>query len=136
MKPAPFRTLISAGLLLCASSTFAQQPAPDSGGSGRHGASRAGRPQAGAFLRGLNLTPEQKQKIQPLLRDQALKARGLFHDNSLSEEERFARLRDLRQQTRSQILPLLTPEQQQKLAEREKNRPPRGGAQPGRARQF
>ena len=116
--------IVVAGSLLTGAAALAQEPAPDSGkGTGHSGARRGGpHSRAGAFLRGLNLTPEQKQKIQPLLQDQTQKARTVFRDTTLSDEERWAKLRDIRQQTRSQILPLLTAEQQQKLAEREQQR--------------
>jgi periplasmic protein CpxP/Spy len=116
--------IVVAGALFTGAAALAQEPAPDSGkGTGHSGARHGGpRSRAGAFLRGLNLTPEQKQKIQPLLQDQTQKARAVFNDTTLSDEDRWTRLRDIRQQTRSQILPILTAEQQQKLAEREQQR--------------
>lgn len=67
-----------------------------------------------ALARWLNLTDEQKAKIKNIwqnAREQAQKIRG---DTSLKPEEKRARLRELRRNTRQEIGSVLTPEQRTK----------------------
>jgi Spy/CpxP family protein refolding chaperone len=64
----------------------------------------------------LNLTDEQKQKIQPILQSELQQAKSVKDDTSLSPDQKKAKMTDIRQSMRSEIAPILTPEQKVKLA--------------------
>lgn len=81
----------------------------------------------------LNLTAEQKAKIDPIVKDatdQMAKARA---DQNLQGRDRSQKMRSIMDDTRNKIRPLLTPEQQTKL---DSYRPGQGGGgnRPGGAR--
>jgi hypothetical protein len=63
----------------------------------------------------LNLNEDQKAKAGPLLEDQHKKIMATRADASLSPEDRKAKSKEIRQNTRQQIRALLNPDQQKKL---------------------
>lgn len=63
----------------------------------------------------LDLTDAQKAQLQPIVKAQHQQAKAIKADTSLTPEARKSQLKALRQTTRSQMLPLLTPDQQAKL---------------------
>ena len=63
----------------------------------------------------LNLTPQQKDKILPILADEAPKVREIKHDPSLSRMQRAQRVKAIHQQNDPQMKAILSPEQYQKL---------------------
>ncbi len=63
----------------------------------------------------LDLTDAQKAQLKPLIKAQHQQAKAIKADNSLTPEARKSQLKALRQTTRSQMLPILTPDQQAKL---------------------
>jgi len=63
----------------------------------------------------LNLTDDQKRQWLQIQRDTAQKVRAARVDQSLSEEQMQAQLKEIHKQQREQIMALLTPEQQQEL---------------------
>ena len=63
----------------------------------------------------LNLTPQQKEKILPILADEVPKVNAIKNDNSLSKMQKMQQLRAIHQQTDPQMKGILTPEQYQKL---------------------
>ncbi|MBZ5630120.1 MAG: hypothetical protein LAO06_14775 [Acidobacteriia bacterium] len=83
----------------------------------------------GPFAR-LNLTSDQKSKIQPLIQSQHQQVQAVRLDSSLTPEQRQAKVRDIRQGTKSQIDALLTPEQQQQLKQMWKGRGGKHGPPP------
>jgi len=68
-----------------------------------------------AISQQLNLTPQQKVKILPILRDEAPKVEAIKNDNSISKIQKIQQLRAIHQQTDPQMKAILTPEQYQKL---------------------
>jgi periplasmic protein CpxP/Spy len=62
----------------------------------------------------LNLTDDQKQKIQPILQSELQQAKSVQGDSSLSPEQKKAKMQDIHQSTSSEIGPILTPDQQKK----------------------
>ena len=70
---------------------------------------------AEAIAQQLNLTPEQKIKILPILRDEMPKVNAIKNDNSLSKIQKIQRLRAIHQQTDPQMKAILSPAQYQKL---------------------
>jgi Spy/CpxP family protein refolding chaperone len=63
----------------------------------------------------LNLTPQQKDKILPILADEAPKVREIKNDPSLSRMQRAQRIKAIHQQNDPQMKAILSPEQYQKL---------------------
>jgi protein CpxP len=63
----------------------------------------------------LNLTPDQKTKILPILADEGPKVQAIKNDNSLSKMQKIQQIRAIHQQTDPQMKAILSPEQYQKL---------------------
>lgn len=64
----------------------------------------------------LDLTEAQKAQLKPIVKAQHQQAKAIKADTSLTPEARKSQLKALRQTTRSQMLPILTPDQRAKLA--------------------
>jgi protein CpxP len=67
----------------------------------------------------LNLTEEQRQKLQVIVRAQATKLRDLRQDSGLSPAERRQKVQALREEITSQVKQVLTPEQFEKWQARQ-----------------
>jgi periplasmic protein CpxP/Spy len=65
----------------------------------------------------LNLTDDQQQKLKPILDNESTQMQTLRSDSSLTQEERMAKMKEIRQSTSEQIKPILTADQQAKYAE-------------------
>jgi protein CpxP len=63
----------------------------------------------------LNLTPEQKIKILPILRVEVPKVNAIKSDNSLSKNQKVQQIRAIHQQTDPQMKAILTPAQYENL---------------------
>jgi periplasmic protein CpxP/Spy len=70
---------------------------------------------AQAIAQQLNLTPQQKEKVLPILADEVSKVQAIKNDNSLSKMQKMQQLRAIHQQTDPQMKAILSPEQYQKL---------------------
>ena len=93
--------LCSAIFVLLASTSYAQK----SGGLSK----------AEAIAQQLNLTPEQKVKILPILRDEVPKVNAIKNDNSVSNMQKMQQIRAIHQQTDPQMKAVLSPAQYEKL---------------------
>jgi protein CpxP len=93
--------LCSATFILLASTSYAQK----SGGLSK----------AEAIAQQLSLTPEQKVKILPILRDEVPKVNAIKNDNSMSNVQKMQQIRAIHQQTDPQMKAILTPAQYEKL---------------------
>ena len=85
-------------------------PAPTS-----HAQKAAAISKAEAISQQLNLTPQQKIKILPILRDEVPKVQAIKNDNSLSTIQKVQQIRAIHQQTDPQMKAILSPDQYQKL---------------------
>ncbi|HEY2681410.1 MAG TPA: hypothetical protein VGI59_08830 [Candidatus Udaeobacter sp.] len=70
---------------------------------------------AQAMAQQLSLTPQQKEKILPILASDVPKVHAIKNDNSLSTVQKMQQIRTLHQQTDPQMKAILSPEQYQKL---------------------
>jgi periplasmic protein CpxP/Spy len=70
---------------------------------------------AQAIAQQLNLTPQQKEKILPILAAEGPKVQAIKADNSLSTMQKMQQLRAIHQQSDPQMRAILSPEQYQKL---------------------
>ncbi len=95
----------------------------------RHGKMGPGGKGPGGMAR-LNLTPDQKAQIQPIMQSARQQVQTVRQDTSLTAEQKQAKIREIHQNTRSQIEALLTPEQQQQLQQMWQHRGRRGPQAP------
>ena len=72
---------------------------------------------AQAIAEELKLTPQQKEKILPILADELPKVNAIKNDNSLSRMQKMQQVWAIHQQTDPQMKAILSPEQYQKLKE-------------------
>ena len=70
---------------------------------------------AQAMAQQLSLTPQQKEKILPILAAEVPKVHAIKADNSLSKMQKIQQLRVIHEQTDPQMKAILSPEQYQKL---------------------
>jgi Spy/CpxP family protein refolding chaperone len=97
-----FLTLAAAGLMILAGFAFVQAQSRQGGGARGHRLEQ--------LTEGLNLTPDQQAKVQPII-NQAQPKLAEIH------REAMEKMKAVMASTASQIRPLLTPEQQKKLDE-------------------
>jgi len=71
----------------------------------------------------LNLSPDQQQKIRPILVDVRLKTREILRDRGASASDRLERISKIRSEANRQIWEMLTAEQKRKAIELQR-RPP------------
>jgi Spy/CpxP family protein refolding chaperone len=72
---------------------------------------------AQAVAQQLNLTPQQKEKVLPILVAEGPKVQAIKNDNSLSKIQKIQQLKAIHQQTDPQMKAILSPEQYKKLQE-------------------
>lgn len=70
---------------------------------------------AQAIAQQLNLTPQQKEKILPILAAEVPKVQSIKNDNQLSKIQKIQQLKAIHQQADPQMKAILSPEQYQKL---------------------
>lgn len=73
-------------------------------------------------LQEANLTQDQKKKIVDIKKSSKEKENAINNNTGLSAEQKDAQLRDLRKQTKKNIISILTPEQKKKLMEERKQK--------------
>lgn len=82
---------------------------------------------------GLNLTPDQKTKLQPIITEEIQLMHDLRADTTMTTEQKQAKFRDVMTADHAKIDAILTPEQKQKLTQmnRERGAQQSGSAAPG-----
>jgi len=76
----------------------------------------------------VNLTPDQQNKLRPILQGEVTQMTAVNNDASLSPEQKQQKMVDIRRTAGPQIQSILTPEQQQKLTQMRQAQ--QGGAPP------
>jgi Spy/CpxP family protein refolding chaperone len=66
----------------------------------------------------LELTPEQTEKLKPVVQDRVTKMKAINSDTLLTESERKTMSAEVRETFNKQLLAILTPEQKAKFAEK------------------
>lgn len=87
----------------------------------------------------LNLNDDQKRQWMQIQRQTTQQVRAARNDSSLSEEQMQARLKEIHQQQKDQIMAILTPEQQDELKKfweeqkqkQQQDKTPDGNSTPG-----
>jgi cell division protein FtsN len=70
---------------------------------------------AQAIAQQLSLTPQQKEKLLPILAAEVPKVQSIKNDNSLSKVQKIQQLKAIHRQNDPQMKAVLSPEQYQKL---------------------
>jgi Spy/CpxP family protein refolding chaperone len=73
----------------------------------------------------LNLSDDQQAKLKPILEDQRKQMDTIHNDSSLSREDRFSKMQELRQNSDTQIKSVLNEDQQKnfdKMREEQRGR--------------
>jgi Spy/CpxP family protein refolding chaperone len=96
-------TVLLSGALL-AGTAWAQVPTGPKGGRG-----------PGRMFQGLNLTEDQKAKVQALFQGERTQVQAIRSNTGLSEEQKKQQVHELRKSNHEQLLALLTPEQQAQM---------------------
>ena len=94
--------------------------------AGMGGGKGAGMGRGMGPLAHLNLTDDQRAKIQPILQSSRQQAQAVRNDTTLTPEQKQAKIRDIHQGTMTQMNSLLTPEQQQQWQQMRQHRGPGG----------
>lgn len=121
----PALVVLMGGLVFSQSTTGqAGQPGQQAGQSGAPSQAPGGMPSDQARMQvqdalaristELNLTADQKQKIQPILQSEYTQLKTVQDDPSMSPDQKRAKAKDIHDSASSQISSILTPEQQQK----------------------
>lgn len=82
----------------------------------------------------LNLTDDQQAKLKPILEDQRKQMEQIHNDSSLSREDRFSKMQQVRASSDTQIKAVLTADQQKKfdkMREEQRGHMRWGGQSPG-----
>ena len=78
----------------------------------------------------VNLTPDQQNKLRPILQGEVSQMSAVNSDSTLTPEQKQQKMVDIRRSAGPQIQSILTPEQQQKLTQMRQAQ--QGGASPQR----
>ena len=70
----------------------------------------------------LKLTPEQQEKLRPILLAESQKAVEVFRDANLSREAKMAKIKEVRDANREKVKAILTPEQWEQWDKLRQNR--------------
>jgi hypothetical protein len=65
----------------------------------------------------LQLTPEQKSKLQPIIQEEVTQINSVRNDASLSMDQKRSKIEEIKKTSFPKILAVLTPEQQKKLSD-------------------
>ena len=130
MKKSLFSMAALVSLLFATLAAFAQLPPEQTGGQWGHGQPPTVDQRLQRLTQALDLTGDQQEKIKPILENESDQMQSLRTDTSLSQEDRMAKMKQIRENSASQINPILNADQQKKYAEMT-SRMGRGG--PGRS---
>ena len=105
-------TLIAAlALATTAATTLAQTPAPSPAESAECHGGKHNKHDGNGIFASLNLTPDQKAKIDVLLADLRSKTETILSNAALTPEQKKEQIRGLREANRTKIDAILTPDQ-------------------------
>ena len=128
MKKALICALLTVALACCGTALYAQMQDNSGQGGGMHHGPMSVDQRLQHMTQTLNLSSDQQQKIRPILENESQQMESLRSDTSMSREDRMAKMRSIRQNSMSQITPILTADQQQKWQQMQANHMHHNGA--------
>jgi len=66
------------------------------------------------LTKALNLTSDQQQKVKPILENESQQMQAMRQDSSMSQQDRWNKIKSIHEDTTSQIKAVLNPDQQAK----------------------
>jgi Spy/CpxP family protein refolding chaperone len=116
--------LILLAVCMLAVSAFAQQNPPPQGGGDDQGRPRRGMPsvddQVKNLTEKLSLTDDQQGKVKTILEDTRSQMTKVMQDDSMSREDKMAKVRSLREASNGKIRDFLTDDQKKKFDDMQK----------------
>ena len=117
--------LLATGLTLFTAAAFAQQDnsAPPPAQQGGNGGGRMGRQQmdpdqqVARMTKRYNLSADQQAQIKPILVNQQQQMQALHGDSSLSQDDRMAKMKGIREDSSTKIQAILNDTQKKQYAE-------------------
>jgi hypothetical protein len=104
------------GMLLVAAVAMQAQDAMQAAGQAQEQMQAGGQAQKlAALAKQLNLSPEQKMQLMPILKDEAPKVEAIKSNTSLTGMQKMEQLRALHEQTNPQVQKILSPQQYEQL---------------------
>lgn len=92
------------------------------GGSGGHWQPPTAEEQTARLTKLLNLTEEQQGKVKAILEEQHQQMSKMREDSSIAREDRFAKMKEMREKVHNQIKDVLNEDQKKRFAEWEQQR--------------
>jgi hypothetical protein len=138
MKNVVKNALLAISITCCGAMLYAQTAPAGQDQSGamqappsQNGRHRPGKPlttdeRLQRLTQALDLTADQQQKIRPILENETQQMDSLRGDTSIPRDQRWDKARAIMDNTKSQIKPLLNPDQQKKYDEITTRRPAPG----------
>ncbi len=80
--------------------------------------------------RALNLTDEQVQRLEPVMKEQQAKFAALRRDTGLSRREKVAKVKEIRAAADARMKTILTPEQAERWQKMRPGEPPNAPPRP------
>ena len=105
------------GLMFVAMPSLAQEGGPGEGGGHHHGHMMSPEERTEHLTKTLNLNDDQKGKVLSILQDEQKQMEGVRSDSSLSRDDRWSKMKEIHQNTASQIKGTLNPDQAKKFDE-------------------
>ena len=129
MKRALICALLTLAMAAPGTALYAQAQQDNGQGGGRaHGMQMSPDQRMQHMTKMLNLSADQQEKIKPILESESQQMQTLHQDTSLTREQRFDKMREIRENTMTQIKPILSADQQAKWEQmRRKPMPPEAG---------
>jgi Spy/CpxP family protein refolding chaperone len=126
-----FRTakMIFVAVMVCtialgiqAYSLMQEGPPPGGPGPGGHWQPPTAEEQTARLTKLLSLTEEQQGKVKAILEEQHQQTAKMREDSSTAPEDRFAKMKEMREKVHNQIKDVLNEDQKKKFAEWEQQR--------------
>ena len=111
----PILVLLALGLTFAQTPQETQAPPSDKQAGMHHHNEMSADQHLQMLSEKLNLTDDQKAKLQPILQDNMQQIKTVREDSSLSQEQKHAKLKSIHDSMHEQINAVLTPEQQAKF---------------------
>ena len=105
---------LALAMTLCATSLSAQSNMSGQNGMAAQGNMAEAAQKLEKMSQQLQLTPQQKQQIRPILMEEAPQLKALKNDTSLGPMQKAMKMREIGQATDAKLKPILNPEQYQK----------------------